>query len=302
MKFAIRDDDLNYHYAADVVDRNLRGIFETCPVSMAAIPFVKGNWIKNTETLERAGPRNFTLEMANLINSDDKVYSIAENSELVAYITAKVKIKQISVAIHGIHHRAENYLGIDLKNNFSIGAEFYTSKNLAAPLEKGIASLETCFGEKIKVFTPPQNAYTLTGALAVYGNKLNLCAYLPSVRDWRTFVGLFGRTNFLKYFYHRLGCKQKGIDMPFPYVMRHKGRAISDHCALQTGTSTKLLLEKLRRTYYSGGHFVLSTHSYAFGFKMNESRWTMKECLKEILNEALRLPGIKFVTLNEIFE
>ena len=301
MKFAIRDDDLNFYYTPDFIDKNLREVFEICPVSLAAIPLVKGNWKKNTETLEKVGPGAITVEIARAIRSDDKIFTIDQNQDLVGYIKEMISTNKISIAIHGIHHRNEDSSPPILVNNFSLGAEFHTDRNLTLPLQKGVQILERCFGEKIEVFTPPQNSYSLLGAQAVFESGLNVCGYLPSIRNWKMFINLFGKANYLKYLNHRVQCKQRGLDQPYPHVLRHKGHAIADHCALQPGTSSSLLMEKFRRVYAAGGHFVLSTHSYGFDYQMKDSRRSMKHCLLEILNEASKLSDVRFVSLNEIF-
>jgi len=301
MKFAIRDDDLNFYFTPDFIDKNLREVFEISPVSMAAIPQVKGNWIKNTDMLEKAGPSGITAEMESAIRSDGAVFSIDQNKDLIRYIRQLTSMKKVSIAIHGIHHRNEDPSPPAFSNNFSIGAEFHTERDLTLPLQNGVRILENCFSAKIEVFTPPQNSYSFLGARAVFESGLNICGYLPSIWNCKMFIQLFGKANYLKYLQHRLKCKQRGLDQPYPHVLRYNGHAITDHCALQPGTSSGLLIEKIRRVHDAGGHFVLSTHSYGFDYQMKDGRRSMKHCLLDILNEVSKMSDVRFVSLNEIF-
>lgn len=302
MKFAIRDDDLNYFYTPDFIENNLSNIFDVCPVSMASIPLVKGNWKKNTEMLESTGPNGVTKLTLETIRQDTTIHNISLNRELVQYIRERVKEGRISIAIHGIHHRNEDPDLPDMSNNFAIGAEFETKLRLKEPLFESIRILEACFHQKIRVFTPPQNSYSLEGALAVFDNNLAMCAYLPGVRDWAKFVHLLGMNNYLSYLKHRLKCKKLGFYYPFPGLLRSKLGVIADHCALQPSTNTKLLIDQFHRVRDEGGNFVLSTHSYGFDFKMHNGNETMKQSLIRILDEVSKYNDVNFVSLDKIFE
>jgi hypothetical protein len=301
MKFAIRDDDLNYFYTPEFIEKNLNEVIDICPVTMAAVPLVKGNWIRNTEILEAAGPYGLTNEVINSIKSDCKIYNIALNEELIAYIREKIDCGKICIAIHGIHHRNDDPILPEMPNNFAIGAEFETKMQLFEPLMKSVQILENCFGQNIRVFTPPQNSYSVEGASAVFGNELAMCAYLPGVRDWRKFVNLFGLENYLIYLVHRIKCRQIGFEYPYPWVLKSKIGAITDHCALQPASDSIDIIEKFKRVRDEGGNFVLSTHSYGFDYQMKKSGETMKKCLLRILNEVAKKNDVEFVTLNEIF-
>ena len=302
MKFAIRDDDLNYFYTPIFIEKNLNEVINICPVSMAVIPLVKGNWKINTDLIEKAGPGNITEDMEQAIRNDCTVFDISLNNELVSYVREKVAKNEICLAIHGIHHRNGDDIAPHMSNNFSIGAEFETKLNLGTSLKDAIKLVETCFNQKIMVFTPPQNSYSLEGALSVFENNISMCAYLPGVRHWRKFVHLFGMGNYLNYLKHRIACNKLGFYYPFPSVMTSKHGAIMDHCALQPSTDATLLMEKFRRVRDEGGNFVLSTHSYGFDFKMHNGNETMKKCLLRILDEVSIHNDVKFVTLNKIFE
>jgi hypothetical protein len=302
MKFAIRDDDLNYFYTSEFIEKNLNEIKQICPISMAAIPLVKGNWPSNTKLIENVGPFGVTNEMIKLIQKDNAVYDISKNKELVQYLCEEIEKGTISIAIHGIHHRNEDTKLPQMRNNFSIGAEFETKYYLTEPLQQAIQILENSFHEKIKVFTPPQNSYSLQGAISIFKNELSLCAYLPGVRNWNKFIQLFGVQNYFNYVKHRLICKKIGFYFPYPFLMRSKFGTIMDHCALQPSTDVEQLIKKFKCVRDAGGNFVLSTHSYAFDYKMNTSNKNLKNSLFKILEEVSKNSEVDFVSLNELFE
>ena len=53
MLFAIRDDDLNYFYNPNDIERWYHGIWDKCPISMSVVPFIKGNWPKLVAEAEK---------------------------------------------------------------------------------------------------------------------------------------------------------------------------------------------------------------------------------------------------------
>ena len=108
MKFAIRDDDLNYFYTPKFIEDNIKDIWDICPFSMSAVPYIKGNWLENTKMLEELGPKNVLDNVIRKIQLDNKIYDIANNVELINYIKQKIDEKKIYLTIHGIHHRNED--------------------------------------------------------------------------------------------------------------------------------------------------------------------------------------------------
>ena len=70
MKFALRDDDLNFFFNVSDIEKWYKNIWNICPVSMSAIPFVKGNWKINTNLLEKLGPNNIDDNVYLKIKSD----------------------------------------------------------------------------------------------------------------------------------------------------------------------------------------------------------------------------------------
>lgn len=298
MKFAIRDDDLNYFYTPKFMEDNIGDIWDICPISMSAVPFVKGNWIENTKILETLGSNNVSKEVLNQIQNDNQIYDIANNQELVGYIINKLNEKKIYLTIHAVHHRNEDSILPVVGNNFSIGAEFYTDRDLKNDLKNAVEHLEKTFKQEIIIFTPPQNLYSKKGFEAIASNNLNICAYpIQLKKDIGDYCALYGYLNCIKLVFHKKINKSK----PYPYLIKVNSVSIIDHRSLQPATDVRKLYEDFEYVYSKGGDFVLSTHSYAFNYKMQGSDKTMGEILREFLLYVNKRKNVKFVSINKIF-
>ena len=302
MRFAIRDDDLNYFYSEDMIEENIKDIWDICPISMSAVPFIKGNWPKNTKILEDLGPGNVSSNILNNMINDNKVYDIAKNKNLVKYIKEKIIEGKVYITIHAIHHRNEDDVSPQVGKNFAIGAEFYTNRDLTKELSKAVKHLEKIFEQKIEVFTPPQNLYSEKGFEAVIANYLNFCAYPPSVKN-NIFqsIKILGVNGYLKILFHKF-TQRDNKKTPYPKLLKINGALLMDHVSLQLGSSIDDLYKAFDSTYSKGGDFVLSTHSYGFNYKMMESDETMGEVLKTFLEYVSKKEDVEFVTLNKLFE
>lgn len=299
MKFAIRDDDLNYFYTPKFIEENIKDIWDICPISMSAVPFIKGNWLENTKILEDLGPNNVSKDIIKKIQDDNQIYDVADNQELVSYIKNKIDENKVYLTIHAIHHRNEDKKLPEFENNFSIGAEFYTDRDLTYNLKGAVKHLEETFGQKITVFTPPQNLYSQKGFAAVISNKLNICGYpIQLKKDLKSYCGMYGLLNCIKLVLHKKFCKTK----PYPYLIDLNSMSIMDHRSLQPGTNLDELYKDFEYVYSKGGNFVLSTHSYGFNHKMQGSDKTMGEVLKEFLLYAQKKDNVEFVAMDKIFE
>jgi hypothetical protein len=301
MKFALRDDDLNYFFSPTMIENNIDDIWDICPISMSVIPFVIGNWEENIKLLEDSTPGNVSKEIIQRILADGAIYDIAENHELVDYIKCKMSEGRVYLTLHGIHHRNSDSFLPEFKNNYSIGAEFFTSRDLSGSLIRAKSHIEEIFNQKVEVFTPPQNLYNYIGYKAIERCDLNICAYLPSARkDIDDTIRIIGLKNYLKLIYHKLSNK-RNPRIPYGKYMSCGRSKIIEHWALQPGTSIDALYADFNKVYTSGGNFVLSTHSCGFKKRMNGSNYLMGEVLREFLMYASKKSNIKFVALNEMF-
>lgn len=299
MRFAIRDDDLNYFYAPKFIEENIKDIWDICPISMSAVPFIKGNWLENTKILENLGPNNVSKDIIKKIQDDNTIYNIADNQELVSFIKQKINEEKIYLTIHAIHHRNEDDKLPEVGNNFPIGAEFYTNRDLTNDLNNAVEYLEKTFSQKITVFTPPQNLYSKKGFEAIVNNNLNICAYpLQLKKDLSKYVLMYGLFNTFKLVFHKKIYKT----IPYPKMISTDKICIIDHRSLQPGSNVEKLYKDFDFVYSKGGDFVLSTHSYGFNHKMQGSDKTMGEVLKEFLLYVQKKENVEFVRLNKIFE
>lgn len=301
MKFALRDDDLNYFYSPRMIESNIGDIWDICPVSMSVIPYVIGNWEENSKLLDDSKPGNVSKEIIQRISADSVIYDIAKNHELVDYIKCKMSEGRVYLTLHGIHHRNSDAFLPEFKNNYSIGAEFYTSRDLSDSLLRAKMHIEVLFSQNVEVFTPPQNLYNYLGFKAIESCDLNLCAYLPSAKkDIIETIRIIGFRNYFNLVYHKLS-NNRSRRVPYGKYMPCGRSKIMEHWALQPGTSIDALYADFDKVYSCGGDFVLSTHSSGFKKRMVGSDYLMGEVLREFLIYASKKSNMKFVALNEMF-
>jgi len=296
MKFALRDDDLNYFYKPEYIENNFKNIWDICPISMSVIPFVKGNWPLITQELENRGPGYIDDDLIKKIKEDNTIYPIGDNLQLVDFVGKKIEDGKIYLTLHAIHHRNEDKIIPQIGRNFGIGAEFFTTRDLTKQVKEAIEYLEKIFLQKIKVFTPPQNLLSHEGLKAILNNNLSICGDLPSVKEINT-IKQFGLFNYTKYFVHKL--LNPDIQYPYP-IINHKLKLIS-HSRLQPSTNTQKLYQSFEDAYRRNGVFILSTHSYGFDFKMKDTGERMGDALEKLINTAKKMSGVDFVNLEDCF-
>lgn len=301
MKFALRDDDLNYFFSPALIENNIRDIWEICPLSMSVIPFVMGNWEENLKLLEASEPGKVSEETIQYILNDNKVYDISENKELVDYIKSKMLEGKVYLTLHGVHHRNSDSILPEFKNNYSIGAEFFTSQDLSQSLSIAKSHIEKVFNQKIEVFTPPQNLYNYKGFKAIENCGMNICGYLPSVRKGvNETIKIIGLRNYISLINYKLS-NRNNPRIPYGKFVNAGNSKIIEHRALQPGTRLDDLYADFDKLYDKGGDFVLSTHSCGFNTKMLTSDNLMGEALRKFLLYASTKSNVDFVPLNLLF-
>ena len=161
MRFAIRDDDLNYFWKADDIERVYGRILDRAPVSFSVVPFVK--------------PHSM-LAPPECYSSDD--YAVGENTQLVSWLKDAMSRGRVGVTQHGVHHESMRH-----------GYEFDRGKDLVRKLGEGKAHLEEALGVRIKMFVPPHNTILSSeGIRAVETHDLDLLisyGNLPRSLCWR---------------------------------------------------------------------------------------------------------------------
>lgn len=302
MKFAIRDDDLNFFYSDRMIDENLSEIFSICPISMSVIPFVKGNWRKNVDALENCITDECYEDLIEEIKLDKNIYLVGDNQELVNYIKKKIYRNEIYLTLHGVYHQNQDDILPIMHNNFAIGAEFFTKMDMKYKVEEAIKYLENIFEQKITIFTPPQNKLSFIGYKSLVNNNLNLCTDFPFISGLSfENIRIFGIANAFKICAHRIKTKRYGT-MPYPKPIKNKKIKIIDHVKLQPRTDINKIYRAFDYVYKNNGSFVLSTHSYAFSEKMKNSDKTMKNELINFLNYVKSKTNVDFVSIDKIIE
>lgn len=297
MKFALRDDDLNFFFSPSMIEEYYKFIWDICPISMSVVPFIKGNWLKLVDEAERMGPGVQSSEYLSKLFSDNEIFPIHKNVQLVEFIKEQMAFNRIYLTIHAIHHRNEDSVIPQFKTNYGSGAEFYTNRDLTADLENAINYLEQTFNQNIEVFTPPQNKINSLGIRAVLNNDLAICADLPGIRSIDA-LKLFGIKQYSKYVLFKV----KNRKTLYPFVIKNGRLSIVAHQRLQPGIDIEKIKQEIDYAHENNGVFVLSTHIYAFNYKMKKGNQNMGEALIDIIEYAKEKPGIDFVNLKQIFK
>lgn len=291
MKFIIRDDDINYHFTAEQLEKWYDGITESCPISVSVPAFVKGDFFKWVNIFENHIPYN-----QNEWLNDNKVYKLGDNVALTQYLKRLLREKKIAISMHGVFHRNDEMEMGEVQKNFIRGAEYYTNRDYADILKEAKEYLNELFGIDICSFSPPQNMINEKGLEALVANKLSLCTDFISPKKVRECIKMYGLCNCLKLLYYRL------LKKPYPYVFHHHGIGFVRHCRLQPGKDIEKIKEEFEYTYRKNGVFVLSTHSYGFDTKMSNYDMTMKEALIDILRYSQQYNNIEYTTLHDLFK
>lgn len=297
MKVALRDDDLNFFFTPDQIEDRFSEIWDVCPVSMSVIPSVMGNWPVNTALVEKMGVHDLPQEVLDKVASDKQIFNIWENRELVEFLKARLKDKRIYLTIHGIHHRNLDASPPILKKNFGLGAEFYTDRDLYDQLNWSIAKLEEVFGQKIEVFTPPQNMLNRKGFDAVSANGLNICSYLPGLKNFKFMCGSFDKSDVVKILLAKLNVRPQAVMRP----LRASGIRVIGHHSIQPATNMDSVYQNFERALQAECDFVISTHSYGFHHQMTTSGATMGEEILKLISFAKKTNRVEFAPLNELF-
>jgi len=296
MKFALRDDDLNYFFKPEEIENNYKDIWNICPISFSVVPFIKGNWLDITKKLESLGPGNTDANFIDKIKNDNIIYPIGENVLLVDYVKKKILENKIYLTLHGIHHRNEDEIIPEMNGNFGIGAEFFTNRDMTIKLKESIIYIQDLFNQRIEIFTPPQNLLSLKGIKSILNNDLSICGDMPALKKIST-VKLVGFHNYLKLVFHRISNDM----VTYPYPIVHKKLRFLTHYRLQPGSEVQKLYKSFKEIYKQNGVFVLSTHSYGFNFKMKDQGIRMGDVLTEFIHYAKQNPKVEFVNLAECF-
>lgn len=300
MKFIIRDDDVNATFDSVQLENWYKGIFEICPISILAVPFIKGDYFKWVHFAEK--DKDGYMAHKNEFYDDDEIHRFEDNEPLVQAIKKWQKEGKAKVSMHGIHHRNWDRNAPDMKDNYSTGAEFWTDNDMTGPLIEGKEYLESIFGQKIKAFAAPQNEISFMSykSLRNAGLSVNCNYYLRNINESVERYGLFEyiRQLYLKVFKY-------GRELRYPYMIRHNGfNIVANYGGMYPGGKD---LESIKRqidfVHSKNGIFVFTTHSYGFDYKLPQcGDITIKEAIVELLEYTQTLTNVEYTTLEDIFD
>lgn len=299
MKFIIRDDDVNAMYPADQLKKWYDGIYEICPISICAVPFIKGDYFKWVRLA--VDNKEESLARKNEFYDDDEIHKIDDNKPLIEIIKKWRSEGKVSVSLHGIHHRNWDRNAKDIKDNYSTGAEFWTDRDLTEPLIMAKKYLSDVIGTEIKAFASPQNLISYQSYKALRNAHLNVnCTfYLRNVNECLDRFGLIG---YIKQIYLRVF--KYGRLYRYPYIIRHNGfNILTNYGGLYPGGVTLETIKKqIDFVNSKNGIYVLSTHSFGFDDLLPQcGNITVKEAIMEIVQYTKSLPNVEYTTLEEVF-
>lgn len=300
MKFIIRDDDVNYFYQPSQLENWYKGIFEICPISICAVPYVKGDYFKWVYFAEK-DKEGFMAQKEEFYN-DDTIHPIGDNTELITAFRQWEKDGKAAISMHGIHHRNWDRNAADIKNNYSTGAEFATIDDRTEQLKKAKTYLESVIGHSIYAFTAPQNIISYESYKSLRNAKLNVCCNLISPRNYRQFIDLYGCCKYVEVICNRFFKKQDYWKIN--YTCNHKGFKQITYTAgvYPNGKTLDEIKAVIDYTRQANGTFVFNTHSYAFEFFLPQANMTVKEFTIELLNYVKQFDDVEFTTLEEVLK
>lgn len=271
MKFAIRDDDVNYFTSPQELVDNYNKVWDVCPVSFSVVPF-------HACTKSSGIPSEYW--------SGNKSFPISDNKELVIFLREKIRENKISITLHGYSHK-----------NKSDTYEFDTKLDMIGQVKHGKKYLESLFDIEIKSFVPPHNTISVKGMEAVIANGLNL-VNIPSFRPGRRPFHIMNVIPFVKQAIFRWKYKRK-----YPYVLDCYNHKEIAYYSLTPEVSFKRLKEDFDFCREMGGSFILSTHYWEFSARqVYNSNRRMKDVFYRFWEYVNTIKGISFVTVDQIVE
>jgi predicted deacetylase len=162
MKLIIRDDDLSYFTDPEHIKFIYKDVWDKCPVSFAAIPFI-------CENVWGAVPVDCYTKK--------KIYHpLDENKRLVSFLKKKIKEGKATIVQHGYSHENDNP-PYELERN--------DVKQLYKELKSGKDYLEKLFGIKIETLVAPHDRFSKAAIKAAkkVGYQYICRAFAPLPRE-----------------------------------------------------------------------------------------------------------------------
>lgn len=294
MRFAIRDDDTNFYTTPQELENCYGDIWKEFPPTLSLISKVKGNWLYWVHQIYK-DKQNTDW---NAWTNDDKVYPIEDNKELISFLKDKVGEKLLDISFHAKHHRNEDpEPPASRSNNYVLGAEYFTSRDLTKEIMEEVEHLNKILGCNISVFTPPQNLLSELGYQSVLKSGLNLCGGgIPFYKKEKDAIGL---KNISKQLIFKLLHRESD----YPKVLSFKNhKEVAYHYPLQPTTRLDTLIYDFEMVRKYNGDFVLSTHYVEFDYPMvYDETITMKRILLDFLDYVKKY-DVEKMTLSQMLK
>lgn len=284
MKFAIRDDDVNYFTNVDELQEAYHDIWDDVPISFAVIPFVGWRYLlvqkyEHMLTTKKMIKHFFKRIESNNLDCIDEVffkqhynrcYLIGENKKLVAYLRNMINTKNASIMLHGYAH-----------DFYSSGYEFEYGTGLEKKVDEAMSYLALLFGKKPLTFVPPNNSFSSMGASAVIMHGLHI------VNDygfylWERPLNKETIFNFIKLF--GFFCRY-GKSWRYPYIFRFSQHNECMSYPLSHSMTFPLLRERFDFAYQKGGDFCIYTHYYSI-CRDNKTKQLLRDIIEYSRNRA----------------
>lgn len=294
MRFAIRDDDTNYFTTPAELENCYKDVWDEFPPTLSLISQVKGNWLYWVHQIYKDKQKTDWQAWRN----DDLINPIDKNKELVDFIKQKVSEERIDISFHAKHHRNEDPVLPETRNNNYVGgAEYFTTRDLTTEIKEEVFHLNNLLGTDISVFTPPQNLLSEQGYHAVLNAGLNICGGgIPFYKKEKDLKGIYNIAKQLLF-------KVVNRNSDYPRVLRFKNHnEIAYHYPLQPTTRLDTLIYDFDMVRKFNGDFVLSTHYVEFDYPMvYDETITMKRILLDFLDYVSKYK-VEKVTLSEMLK
>jgi hypothetical protein len=264
MRFAIRDDDVNYFTKPERLETNYSEVWDICPISLSVVPF-------HGCSKSRAIPLEYW--------SGRKVFPIGDNPQIVDFLRKKIAEGRISIMMHGYSHK-----------DSPDGYEFETGTNLLEKVREGKQYLESLFDVEIKTFVPPHNALSRQGMSAVVKTGLNIVGTVSLGLQRRSII------NFARAKYFRLRWQQV-----YPYVLSfgdHK--EVAFHSLGPSVTLDKLKAD-FDFARARDGDFVLATHHWEFDAMQEYEPMKMRDVFERLWSYVQGFDRVQYSTVDELF-
>lgn len=245
-------------------------VWQRVPVCLATVPFAVGYPRAGIPEAEWHSGRRLPLD---------------QNPELVAWLRRQISERRVTIALHGYTHE-----------DYPTGFEFQAAPDLGRRVLEGRAYLERLLGTSIRVFVPPHNALSKRGIDAVSRAGLNVLgsflSFRPSNRPWdgRTFSNWRRIRRF-----RRVTDRDRSDPLVYPHPLRYRRHAEFGCHGLVPATTFEHLTAGLEEARRFGGDFCLATHYWEVDARL-------KNIMLRFLDHAEKVPGVRFVAADELFE